>query len=404
MRDATLDGAASWVRLALTLAVASVGSAAMWIAVMVMPAIGAAFEVGRADAAMPYMLTMAGFALGNLVLGRAVDRHGVGAVLLVSSVLVAGGFALAVLAPTMAVLGMCHFVMGFGSSVCFGPLIADISHWFLRRRGVAVAIIASGNYLAGTIWPFSLRGVLEAQGWTAVYLIMAAVTLVVMIPGALALRRPLPDGAHAAAEARVAANQAQGGLSPRFLQAVLVIAGFACCMAMAMPQVHIVALCVELGFGETVGTEMLSLMLLGGVISRLGFGFLADRIGGVATVLIGSGLQCLALFLYLPVVGMTALFAVSLVFGLSQGGIVPSYAVIVRDFLPAREAGARVGLVIFATIIGMATGGWMAGWIFDQTGSYTPAFLNGIGWNLLNIAVMLLLVAAARRGRRRVYG
>ena len=159
---------------------------------------------------------------------------------------------------------------------------------------------------------------------------------------------------------------------------LLIIAGVACCVAMSMPQVHIVALCVDLGYGPTVGAEMLSIMLLGGVASRLVSRLLADRLGGVRTLLIGSVLQCNALFLYLPFDGLASLYLVSLVFGLSQGGIVPSYAVIVREYMPAREAGARVGTVIMSTIIGMALGGWMSGWIYDISGSYQLAFINGI--------------------------
>jgi len=164
-----------------------------------------------------------------------------------------------------------------------------------------------------------------------------------------------------------------------------------------MPQVHIVAFCVDLGFGPAVGAEMLSLMLLGGVVSRLVSGLLADKLGGVRTLLIGSTLQCVALFLYLPFDGMVSLYVVSLIFGLSQGGIVPSYAVIVREYMPAREAGARVGFVMMATILGMALGGWMSGWIYDVTGSYMMAFLNGIGWNFLNIGIILMFLVSTRR-------
>jgi MFS family permease len=167
-------------------------------------------------------------------------------------------------------------------------------------------------------------------------------------------------------------------------------------MAMAMPQVHVVALCVDLGFGPVAGAEMLSVMLLGGVVSRVLSGLAADRWGGVAVLLVGSSLQFLALGLYLPFDTLTPLYIVSIVFGLAQGGIVPSYAVIVRDYLPAKEAGARVGLVIMSTIVGMAVGGWVSGWIHDLTGSYQVAFLNGMAWNLLNIAVISALIWRTR--------
>ena len=188
-------------------------------------------------------------------------------------------------------------------------------------------------------------------------------------------------------------------LTPRALQTLLAVAGIGCCVAMSMPQVHIVAYAVDLGFGTTRGAEMLSLMFFGGIFSRLGSGFLADHIGAVRTLLLGSVLQCLALLLFLPFDGPTSLYVISFAFGLSQGGIVPCYALIVREFMPAREAGQRVGIVIMATIVGMAFGGWVSGWIYDQTGSYQSAFLNGIVWNLLNISIMAMVVLRSRRAQ-----
>jgi MFS family permease len=213
-----------------------------------------------------------------------------------------------------------------------------------------------------------------------------------MVPLALFLRRRAPhlglDGGGTVAPMALKTID----LSPRALQMLLAVAGIGCCVAMAMPQVHIVAYCVDLGFGVARGAEMLSLMLVGGIVSRLASGFLADYIGGVKTLLLGSVLQCLALAAYIPFDGLASLYMVSLIFGLSQGGIVPSYAIIVREYLPAREAGQRVGIVIMATIVGMAFGGWLSGWIYDLTGSYQAAFLNGIAWNVLNIAIMCLIL------------
>jgi len=168
---------------------------------------------------------------------------------------------------------------------------------------------------------------------------------------------------------------------------------------MSMPQVHIVAFCVDLGYGPAVGAEMLSVMLMGGVVSRLISGLVMDRLGGIPTLLIGSVGQMIGLILYLPFDGLASLYAVSLIFGLSQGGIVPAYAIIIREYLPAREAGARVGFVIMATILGMALGGWMSGWIYDASGSYQLAFLNGIAWNALNIGVMLTILLRSRPRR-----
>ena len=391
-----LDSRASWMRLALSLAVSLVGNVGMWAIIVILPAVQAEFGTDRADASLPYTATMIGFALGNYFIGRAVDRFGVALSLAVSGVLIAVSFAAAAFAPNIATLSALQVLIGFGTAASFGPLIADVSQWFLKRRGIAVAIIASGNYLAGAIWPLILADVLAGPGWRTAYLIVAAATACIMVPLTLFLRRPLPEDAMQASETAAALRARTTGLSPRTLTWLLALAGIGCCVAMSMPQVHIVAYCVDLGYGPAVGAEMLSLMLMGGVASRLVSGVLADRIGGVWTLLIGSTLQMLALILYLPSDALTSLYLVSLIFGLSQGGIVPSYAVIVREYLPAREAGQRVGLVIMATIFGMALGGWMSGWIYDLTGSYKWAFLNGIAFNLLNIAVMLTILTRSR--------
>lgn len=399
MTTSVLDSRYSWGRLALTLAIAMVANAGMWAIIVVMPAIEAEFGAGRAEASLPYTLTMVGFAVGNFVIGRAIDRWGVTLVLVVCGLGIASGYGLATLSSSILMLSLAQLVIGFSTAVGFGPLIADISHWFIKRRGFAVALVASGNYISGAFWPIILAGYLAEDGWRTVYGILAAATVIVVVPLAFALRRKVPEEAFARAEAASNLKAGSVGLSPRALAWLLGLAGVGCCVAMSMPQVHIVSYCVDLGYGPAVGAEMLALMLLGGVGSRIVSGLLADRLGGVRTLLIGSVLQCIALVLYLPSNGLISLYVVSLVFGLSQGGIVPSYAVIVREYMPAREAGARVGFVLMATILGMALGGWMSGWIYDVTGSYQMAFWNGIVWNGLNIAIMLWLLGRSRERR-----
>lgn len=394
-----LDGRYAWFRLAVTLAIATVGNVGMWAIIVVMPAMQVEFGLNRGEASLPYAATMVGFALGNLVIGRAVDRYGIVRGLIGATLLIGGGFALAAQAGSVLLLTAVQFAIGLGTGAAFGPLLADISHWFEKRRGLAVSIAACGNYLSGAVWPLLLAGVLADQGWRAVYLALAVLVVGAILPLSLLLRRRVPALETARAESRAAGAAKAAGLSPRALTGLLFVAGIACCVAMSMPQVHIVAYCVDLGYGPAVGAEMLAAMLLGGVVSRLASGFLADWLGGVPTVLIGSTLQMLALMLYLPFDGLVALFVVSLIFGLAQGGIVPGYAVIVREYLPPREAGARVGLVMGATILGMALGGWLSGWIFDLTGSYRAAFLNGIAWNLLNIAVLAALLWRSQRGQ-----
>ena len=385
--------------MAISLTIATIGNVGMWAIVVIMPAVQAEFGIARADAALPYTMTMIGFAVGNLLIGRIVDRFGITFALISAALLIAASTGLAALSPSVLVLSLLQLVIGFGTSASFGPLIADISLWFLKRRGIAVAITASGNYLSGAIWPVILAGVLAEQGWRAVYLVLAIVTVAIMIPLALLLRRRVPLAARNHAD-QVSGLRAQAaGFSPRTLMLMLGVAGIGCCVAMSMPQVHIVSLCVDMGYGPAVGGQMLSLMLLGGVASRLVSGLVADRLGGVMTLLIGSGLQCLALFLYLPAGGLVSLYVVSMIFGLAQGGIVPSYALVVREYMPSHEAGRRVGFVLMMTILGMALGGWMSGWIYDMTGSYQMAFINGIVWNGVNIAIMVLILMRTRPRR-----
>ena len=386
------DSGYSWIRLGLSLALAVVGNIGMWAVVGVLPEMQAEFGIGGADASLPYVATMLGFAVGNLTLGPAVDRWGIAPVLRLAAIILAAGFGLAALSGSIVVVSLVHVVLGIGASASFAPLIADVSQWFLRRRGIAVAIAASGNYVSGALWPPAIVWIMAEHGWRGAYVALGLLALLVILPGSLLLRRRIDAASTARATDEAALRARSTGLSPGTLQMLLMVAGVGCCVAMSMPQVHIVALCVDRGFGATAGAEMLSLMLAGGVVSRLSFGALADRMGGLKTLLLGAVLQCIALCLFLIEGGLASLYLISLIFGLSQGGIVPSYAIIVREYMPPREAGKRVGLVMASTIVGMALGGWMSGWLYDQSGGYALAIWNGIGWNLITIAVALTIL------------
>ena len=385
-----LDTAYSWQRLLVALVIGLVANAGMWAVVVIMPAVEAEFALTRAETSLPYMLSMLGYGLGNFIIGRWVDRVGIATALIGASFGIAVSFFAATQASDIGVLAAVHFVLGLFAAVGFAPLMSDISHWFLKWRGTAMALVASANYLSGAVWPTVLAGVLAQSGWRAVYLTLAVITVVVVPFLAMLLRRQVPDAA-VGATVETISNSANISMSPARLQICLGFAGVACCVAMSMPQVHIVSYCVGLGYGPVAGAEMLALMLFGGVLSRIFFGLLSDRLGGVRTLLLGSALQCLGLAFYLPYDGLVSLYTVSLIFGLSQGGIVPSYALIVREYMPAKEAGARVGFVLMMTIWGMALGGWMSGWIYDVSGSYQMAFLNGIMWNLINIGLVVAL-------------
>jgi MFS family permease len=342
---------------------------------------------------------MAGFAVGNLLLGRLADRYGILAPILLGIASLGLGYGSAGLSPNLWMLSAVHLLVGFGSAAFFGPLIADLSHWFEKRRGIAIAIAASGNYLAGAVWPPIMQHFITSDGWRATHIGVGIFCVAATLPMAWVFRRR-PDF-HASVGAHVRAFVAPNiGVSQNAMFVLLCIAGVACCVAMAMPQVHIVAYCGDLGYGVARGAEMLSLMLGSGIVSRIASGFVADRFGGVVTLLIGSAMQAVALFLYFLFDGLTSLYVISILFGLFQGGIVPSYAVIIREYFPPQEAGVRLGTVIMATVFGMALGGWMSGWIFDLTGSYRAAFLNGLAWNLLNLAIALWLLRAGRPGAR----
>ena len=400
-----VDSSYSWMRLAISLALSTIGGVGLWSAVVVLPAIEAEFGIGRAEASIPYTATMIGSAVGGVLMGRLADRLGIMIPLIAGALILGSGFIAAAFVTSywQFVLLQALLIGMLGSSVTFGPLVAEVSLWFVRKRGIAIAIVASGNYLAGTIWPPLMQHAIQSVGWRSTYMGIGILCTATMLPLALLLRERAP-AVHSASLA--GGNLASLGLraAPPYLQGLLLLAGVACCVAMSMPQVHIVAYCGDLGYGPARGAEMLSLMLGLGVVSRLISGLIADRIGGAGTLILGSSLQCLALIFYLPFDGLTSLYVVSALFGLAQGGIVPSYALIVREYYPASEAGTRISLVFTATVIGMALGGWMSGAIFDFTGSYQAAFLNGIAWNLLNMAIASWLLFNRFRLQTRLAG
>ena len=393
------DSLYSWTRLFIALLLATVGNIGMWVVVIVLPDIQQEFKIDRGTASIPFALTMVGFALGNWVMGHVVDRYGITKTIILAATVNTAGYIAAMYVNNVYSLSILQFFIGLGTAAAFGPLIADTSHWFLKRRGIAVALIASGNYFSGAIWPPLFNSTLQSDGWRDVYWILALSTVFIMIPLSFLLTKKISEETARISDAASSDKRQNVSISPKALTILLSIAGIGCCVAMSMPQVHIVAFCIDLGFGPAVGAEMLSLMLIGGIISRLINGILADKLGGVYTLLIGSTLQCIALFLYLPFDGLVSLYIVSLVFGLSQGGIVPSYAIIIREYLPGVDAGTRVGFVMMCTIMGMAIGGWMSGWIYDLTGSYAAAFWNGIVWNFLNIAIVLFLITRNRKSK-----
>lgn len=394
------DSREAVLRLLVTLALMAIGAAGMYVVPVVLPAVQLEFGVARADASLPYTLQMIGFGLGGILMGRLADRFGITVPLLLGAVCLGLGFMMAALSPNIWVFMAVHGILigMLGASCTFAPLIADTSLWFVRRRGIAVAVCASGNYLGGAIWPPIVQHFVESVGWRTTYFGMAAFCTICMSALALMMRRRPPQaGGTPVATGHGAPGSMPFGFTPGQAQGLLCVAGVACCVAMSMPQVHIVAYCTDLGFGAARGAEMLSIMLGFGIVSRLVSGAICDRIGGLRTLLLGSVLQGVALLLFLPFDGLVSLYLIAALFGLFQGGIVPAYAIIVREYFPASQTGARVGTVIMFTMVGMAMGGWMSGKVFDLTGSYHAAFLNGVAWNLLNLTIVVLLLRRTMR-------
>jgi MFS family permease len=382
------------------LALGTIACVGNWSVIVALPTIEADFDTMRGGATLPYTCVMLGFALGGVAMGRLADRLGIVIPLVMGAALLLAGYILAGLSASLWQFALVHgLLIGPGAAVGFAPLISDLSHWFRRRRALAVTIAASGSYLAGALWPQIIEHFIATQGWRATHVGIGLFAFLTILPLALALRRRPAQSTFADAESATVAARSSLGLSPNTLQALLVVAGFACCMAMSMPQVHLVAYCGDLGYGVAIGTQILSMMLALGVVSRLASGFLADRIGAGPMLILGSAMQAAALFLYLFFSSLPSLYVISGLFGLFQGGIVPMYAVLIRQFLPPREAGTRIGLVMMATVLGMAAGGLASGLIYDATTSYRLAFLHGFIWNLVNLAIVSWLLLRSRQAR-----
>ena len=391
---ADIDTTYAWTRLGVATVLGTIGSVGMWSFVVALPPVQAEFAIARADASMPYTFGMIGFAFGGVLMGRFADRYGIVFPAILGTVLLAAGYVAAGYAPNIWVLAAMYAVVGVGTSGTFGPIVSDMSHWFRKRRGIAIGIASCGNYAAGAIWPPIVQHFITTDGWRATHIGIAVFCLVTMVPLALMLRRPSPVETVMPGVAAVPRDTL--GLRPNTLQALLAIAGISCCVAMSMPQVHIVAYCGDLGYGPARGAEMLSLMLGLGLIARVVSGSIADRIGGLGALMIGSALQAFALLLYFGFNGLTSLYVISGLFGLFQGGIIPMYAVIVREYFSPQDAGIRTGVALMFALFGMALGGWMSGAIFDLTGSYRAAFANGFLWNLLNLAIVGWLLIRSR--------
>ena len=387
-----VDSASAWLRLGVVLVMSVVVGVGMWSIVVILPAVQADWGLTRSQASLPYVFTMIGYGLGGIVFGRFSDKYGIYKTVVAGIILMSVGYVSASYATGVVPLSVSQgLLIGIGTSTTFAPLIAHVSHWFDRRKGAAVGIIASGQYLSGAVWPTVLESSVQDYGWQQTYWFVGLAVLFLALPLSLVLRK-IPSTDKSVPGSGNDSSQKDLPVSPVCLITLLMVAIFCCCIAMSMPQVHMVAFCGDLGFGAATGAKMLSIMLAFGVVSRLGFGWLSDHIGGLKTVAIGVFLQGVGLVFFLLFDTLVSLYVISALFGLFQGGIVPAYALAVREYLPQRVAGERVGMVMMASLLGMALGGWIPGYLFDLTGSYDFAFINGLIWNTLPLLIIGWLI------------
>ena len=384
------------MRVLASLAIMAVGFGGLYSIVVALKPVAADLGTSRGGISLAYAVLFTGFGLGGILMGWWSDRVGTMWPALTGSVAMAAGLLLASHATALWQIVVAFGVLvGFlGMSTIMVPLVANITHWFDRRRGIATSVVISGSYLAGTMWPPLLQIGIDEVGWRETWTRVGILCFVVMVPLSLLLRprmRLPPDPARDGSRRRRAL-----GFTPTAMQSLLCTAGLGCCIAMATPQAHIVAHATDLGHPAARGAEMLSLVFFGGFVSRIFYGWISDRIGGLRTLVLGSVGQAVTIAFFIPIDGLVGLYVACALFGLSQGGIVPSYALIVRRYFMAGEAGWRLGWIMLFTMLGMAFGGWLAGILFDLTGTYTTAFATAIVFNVVNLLIAGLFLLRSR--------
>jgi MFS family permease len=401
---ASIEGRSSWVAAALTLAILSVSYGAPLVVVVGLKPIAASLGTDRSLVALAASLIWLGTGLGGIIMGWIADRLGMRPIAVFGALMTALGLAVSAIGQSWTLVLGCTVLIGLlGNSAHFPPLVTYVSRWFDRRRGTAVALISSGQYLAGMVWPSVFERGMTAFGWQATMLGYAAVVALAIVPLALFLRPP-PRQARMETSATHLARRSQSlGLNSNLVQGLLCAAAFLCCVPMAMPAGHLVALCSDVGIPAARGAAMLSLLLGCAFFSRMFWGWAADRFGGLAAVFAGSACQALAIAAFTVTQSEAGLFAVSAAYGLGFSGIIPAYVVAIRELFPCTEASWRVPTLLFTGMSGMAFGGWFAGALYDHFGFYAPAFAAGAMFNLANLVVVgFLAVRQARQSRAAV--
>jgi MFS family permease len=394
-RDATVEGHGAWAAAGVALAILSISYGSPLLIVVGLKPITAGLGTEREVTALAAALTWVGTGAGGILMGWLADRVGVRRTVAFGAVMIAAGLAVSSLGTVWALFVGHGLLLGFlGNGAMFPPLLIYVSRWFERRRGTALALISSGQYIAGMIWPSVFEYTMARYGWQATMLGYAIVVAVAIPPIAALFLHPAPKPSHADAAAEGARRNGRAlGLSPNLVLALLCVAGFCCCVPMALPQSHLVAFCTDIGIAPAQGALMLSVMTGCAFVSRQFWGWLADRVGGLVTLMLGSACQALAIAAFLTTQNEAGLFAVAGAYGLGFSGIVPAYVLVVRELFPSSEASWRVPTVLFVSMGGMAFGSWFAGALYDHFGYYAPAFAIGVAFNLANLMVVGFLVA-----------
>jgi MFS family permease len=394
-----LDGRTAWITASAALALMTIAYGAPLVVVVAMKPIAAELETARSGPAAAGSLSYIGAAFGGIVAGWLAGRLGIRRIVLFGSTMVALGLLVSAVGGLLELYIGHGLLMGlFGTSCMFSPLLTYVSLWFEKRRGSAIALIASGQAVAGAIWPPLLQYGIDRIGWRHTMLAFAAFVLVSSVALTVAFLHPAPIAASSGAGGGNGPTQREStlGLPPNLLMMLLMVAVFCCCVPMAMPMQHVVAYCGDLGFSAQYGAVMLSVLLGTAFLARQFWGWLSDRIGGFPTLLWSSLVQATALAGYLVTRDQALLMLVSAAFGLGLSGLLPAYVIVIRDCYPVREANWRIPTVMFAGLLGMASGGWGAGLLYDRFADYLPAFSTGMAFNLVNIAVLLFLVSRLR--------
>ena len=389
-----------WVVVLASLALHSISLGAPTILFVALKPIAADLDTVRAVPSLAYSLLMIGTGIGGIAMGRWMDKHGVMHPVLFGSVMIGLGALLASYAEGQWSLFIASgLLMGLlGKAAMIAPLVANVTRWFDRRRGLAVAIITSGQGLAGAIWPTVVQYFNGLVGWRGTFLYFSIFVAVTMVPIAFLLRPRAPISAEdRAAGIRSDERRRVLDLPPHAAQGLLWLATIGCCAAMSVPIVHLVSHVTDQGYTLEQGAHVLSVLFAAAFVSRICFGMLADRIGPTRTLLIGSASMAVMLLAFAFTTSYPGLFAAALLFGLGFSGIMPCYPLLIRLLFPANEAGGRIAGQYLFSAAGMALGGWLGGVIFDMTGSYSPAFLVAFAFNVMNFVVIGIVYARQTR-------